>query len=137
MADPDRALDQAVDGPELANYAAYYVIPYIGLRDVREIDGAVCDALYAKLLAEGRVKAKPKQQARTQAVHVRRFAANGREMPCRPYSYDTVRCHRKHAENDPLLGQPIKPRNLGRGAEKAPLRQRGASCLPAWNQRRS
>jgi hypothetical protein len=39
------------------NYAAYYVVPYIGSRDVREIDGAVCDALYAKLLAEGRVKA--------------------------------------------------------------------------------
>jgi integrase len=101
------------------NYVAYYVIPYIGLRDVREIDGAVCDALYAKLLAEGRVKAKPKQQARTQAVHVRRFTADGREMPCRPYSYDTVRCHRKHAENDPLLGQPIKPRNLGRGAAES------------------
>src|SRR3989442_15757796 len=38
------------------NYAAYYVVPYIGSRDVREIDGAVCDALYAKLLAEGRGK---------------------------------------------------------------------------------
>ncbi len=24
------------------NYAAYYVVPYIGSRDVREIDGAVC-----------------------------------------------------------------------------------------------
>ena len=35
------------------NYAAYYVIPYIGQRDVQEINGAVCDALYAKLLAEG------------------------------------------------------------------------------------
>jgi hypothetical protein len=30
------------------NYAAYYVIPYIGERDVQEIDGTVCDALYAK-----------------------------------------------------------------------------------------
>jgi integrase len=37
-------------------------------------------------------------------------------MPCRPYSYDTLRCHRKHAESDPLLGQPIKPRKLGRRA---------------------
>ena len=44
------------------NYAAYYVIPYIGQRDVQEIDGAVCDALYAKLLAEGRVKARPKKR---------------------------------------------------------------------------
>ena len=42
------------------NYAHYYVIPYIGGRDVLEIDGAVCDALYVKLLAEGRIKAKPK-----------------------------------------------------------------------------
>ena len=49
------------------NYAAYYVIPYIGQRDVQEINGAVCDALYAKLLAEGRVKAKPKKRPSTQA----------------------------------------------------------------------
>jgi hypothetical protein len=98
------------------NYAAYYVVPYIGSRDVREIDGAVCDALYAKLLAEGRVKARPRKPSSTQAVHVRRLARDGREMPCRPYSYDTLRCHRKHAENDPLIGQPIKPRKLGRRA---------------------
>jgi hypothetical protein len=95
------------------NNAAYYVVPYIGSRDVREIDGAVCDALDAKLLAEGRVKARPKKQATTQAVHVRRLTGDGREMPCRPYSYDTARCHRKQAENDPLIGQPIKPKKLG------------------------
>ena len=98
------------------NYAAYYVVPYIGSRDVRDIDGAVCDALYAKLLAEGRVKARPKQQASMPAVHMRRLAKDSREMPCRPYSYDKVRCHRKHAENDPLVGQPVKPRKLGRRA---------------------
>ena len=98
------------------NYAAYYVVPYIGSRDVREIDGAVCDALYAKLLAEGRVKARPTKPPTTQAVHARRFARDGREMPCRPYSYDTARCHRRHAENDPLIGQPIKPKKLGRRA---------------------
>ena len=39
------------------NCAPYYVIPYIGQRDVQDIDGAICDALYAKLLSEGRVKA--------------------------------------------------------------------------------
>ena len=55
------------------NYAAYYVIPYIGQRDVQEIDGAVCDALYAKLLAEGRVKARPKKRPTTRAVHMRRL----------------------------------------------------------------
>ena len=98
------------------NYAAYYVVPYIGSRDVRGIVGAVCDALYAKLLAEGRVKARPKKQSTTQAVHVRRLTGDGQEMPCRPYGYDTARCHRKHAENDPLIGQPIKQRKLGRRA---------------------
>ena len=58
------------------NYAAYYVIPYIGQRDVTDIDGAVCDALYARLLAEGRVKAKPRTRPGTRAVHERRFAPN-------------------------------------------------------------
>jgi integrase len=98
------------------NYAAYYVAPYIGSRDVREINGAVCDALYAKLLAEGRVKARPKKPETAQAVHARRLARDGREMPCRPYGYDTVRCYRKHAEHDPMIGQPIKPKKLGRRA---------------------
>ena len=98
------------------NYAAYYVVPYIGQRDVQEINGAVCDALYAKLLAEGRVKAKPKKRSSTQAVHTRRLTPDGREMPCRPYSYDTVRCYRKHAANDPLIGEPIKSNKLGRRA---------------------
>ena len=37
-------------------------------------------------------------------------------MPCRPYSYDTVRCFHTHAEDDPLIGQPIKPKKLGRRA---------------------
>jgi integrase len=95
------------------NYAAYYVVPYIGSRDVREIDGRVCDALYAKLLAEGRVKARPKKPPSTRAVHMRRLARDGREMPCRPYGYDMVRCYRRHAANDPLVGQPIKSRKLG------------------------
>jgi hypothetical protein len=39
------------------NYADYYVIPHIGQRKAQEIDGAVLDALYARLLAEGRRKA--------------------------------------------------------------------------------
>lgn len=43
------------------NYADHYVIPYIGKRKVQDIDGEVLDALYAKLRAEGRVKAKPKK----------------------------------------------------------------------------
>jgi hypothetical protein len=98
------------------NYAAYYVVPHIGQRDVQDIDGAVCDALYAKLLAEGRVKARPKKRSATQAVHVRRLAPDGRALPCRPYVYDTVRCYRTHAEDDPAIGRPIEPRKLGRRA---------------------
>jgi hypothetical protein len=38
------------------DYADYYVIPHIGKRKLQDIDGAVLDALYAKLLAEGRRK---------------------------------------------------------------------------------
>jgi len=100
------------------NYAAYYVIPYIGQRDVQDIDGAVCDALYAKLLSEGRVKARPKQKPTERPVHARRLSPDGRELPCRPYGYDTVRCYRKHTETDPLIGLPIEARGPGRQAEK-------------------
>jgi integrase len=38
------------------NYADYYVIPHIGQRKAQEIDGAILDALYARLLTEGRRK---------------------------------------------------------------------------------
>ena len=98
------------------NYAAYYVIPYIGQRDVRDIDGAVCDALYARLLAEGRVKAKPTKRPTTKAVHSRRLTLDGRALPCRPHGYDTVRCYRTHAEGDPAIGRPVEPKKLGRRA---------------------
>jgi len=91
------------------NYANYYVVPYIGQRDVQEIDGGVCDALYAKLLAEGRVKAKPKTAPKERAVHVRRVTPDGKVRTCRPYPYDSIRCYCVHAEDDPLLGQPIEP----------------------------
>jgi integrase len=102
------------------NYARYYVIPYMGKRDVQEIDGAVCDALYAKLLAEGRVKAKPRSEPTTRPVHVRRLTPEGRVLPCRPYRYDTLRCHRKHGPDDPMLGQPIEAKKpTRRAAEKA------------------
>ena len=102
------------------NYAAYYVIPHMGLRAVQEIDGEVCDALYRKLLAEGRVKAQPKKERTSRPVHQRRITSDGRSLPCRPYRYDAVRCYRQHAENDPVIGQPIearKPRK--RAAESA------------------
>jgi integrase len=101
------------------NYAAYYVIPYIGQRDVQDIDGAVCDALYAKLLAEGRVKAKPRVHPQSVAVHTRRLSATGRGLPCRPYRWDTVRCYRTHPADDPAIGQPIATRKVGRRAAEA------------------
>jgi integrase len=102
------------------NYMAYYVIPHMGERAVQEIDGSVCDALYAKLLAEGRIKAKPRTPRQTRPVHARRLSATGRVLPCRPYRYDEVRCYREHAADDPLLGQPIaakakRPVELGDG----------------------
>ncbi len=90
------------------NYAKYYVVPYIGERDVQDIDGGVCDALYAKLLAEGRIKAKSKPTPTKRPVHVRRVSESGKVQACRPYRYDPLRCYRTHAEDDPLLGQPIE-----------------------------
>src|SRR5215475_1121670 len=101
------------------NYAAYYVIPYIGQRDAQDIDGAVCDALYAKLLAEGRVKAKPRVHPQSAAVHSRRLSATGRVLPCRPYRWDTVRWYRTRPADDPVIGQPIAPRKVGRRAAEA------------------
>jgi integrase len=101
------------------NYAKYYVTPYIGQRDVQDVTGEVCDALYQKLLAEGRIKAKPKKPSEIEAVHVHRTAADGKVMPCRPYGYDNARCYRKHAADDPIIGQPITPKKLGRAAAEA------------------
>src|SRR5262249_31864592 len=97
------------------NYIAYYVLPHIGRRPVQEVDGRVCDALYAKLLEEGRIKARPRAISRPTSVHVRRVSATGRELPCRPYRYDEVRCYRVHTADDPLLGTPIaaRPRTSG------------------------
>jgi integrase len=98
------------------NYSAYYVNPYIGNRDVWDISGEVCDALYQKLLAEGRITAKPKTKPAAQPVHARRLAADGRVLPCRPYRYDRARCYGEHVEDDPAIGQPIGVRKLGRKA---------------------
>lgn len=39
------------------NYSRYYVYPYIGHRRAQDLDSAVFDTLYAKLLTSGRVKA--------------------------------------------------------------------------------
>lgn len=107
------------------NYAAYYVVPHIGLRAVQDIDGAVCDALYAKLLAEGRVKAQPRKKPTEQPLHVRRVTPDGRSLPCRPYRYDSVRCYRRHAENDPVLGQPDRDQEASAASNSEPRYSRG------------
>jgi integrase len=111
------------------NYAAYYVIPYVGERDVQDIDGAVCDALYAKLLAEGRVKAKPRMKAAIRAVHIRRITPDGKLLPCLPHRDSTVRCYRRHAENDPVIGQPIEARKPSRRTARRSA-EASASKLP-------
>lgn len=96
------------------DYAKNYVVPYIGQRGVHDITGEVCDALYSKLLTEGRVKTKRKPSPTTPAVHVRRLTPDGRVLPCRPHRYENVRCHCLHAEDDPMLGQPIEPKKPSR-----------------------
>ena len=102
------------------DYAKHYVVPYIGQRDVQDITGEVCDALYAKLLAEGRVKTKGKTRQSEPPVHVRRLTPDGRALACRPHPYENTRCHRIHGEDDPLLGQPIEPKKPSRRqSEKA------------------
>ncbi len=102
------------------DYAKHYVVPYIGQRGVHEITGEVCDALYAKLLAEGRVKARGTKRQSVPPVHVRRLTSDGRVLACRPHRYENTRCHRKHEETDPLLGQPIEPKRPSRRqAEKS------------------
>ncbi len=70
------------------NYAAYYVTPYIGNRAVQDINGAVCDALYARLLAEGR--SRPGHQPRNQPTggtrapdHARRADTGMPPLPLR------------------------------------------------------
>ena len=116
------------------NYIAYYVVPYIGQRSAQEVDGAVCDALYAKLLAEGRIKARPNKKPAKQPVHIRRVAPNGQVLECRPYRYDNLRCYRRHDSDDPLLGQPIQARKRSRRAAEADI---PGNLLLAWNPRRS
>jgi integrase len=102
------------------NYSVYYAAPYIGERAIQDIDGAVCDALYVKLLAEGRIKARPADKKPTeQPVHTRQVASDGRVLECRPYRYDIVRCYRRHESNDPALGQPIEAKQRHQGGTKA------------------
>ncbi len=108
------------------NYTAYYVLPYIGQRMVQDVDGAVCDALYAKLLAEGRIKARPKTKTSARPVHVRRIGPTGGVLPCRPYRYDGIRCYREHTVNDPLVGKPIEAKSNRPGKPE----RGGARSLP-------
>lgn len=94
-------------GSAQSDRVTYYVIPHIGSRTVQEVDGKVCDALCARLPAEGQVKAKPRPRSGAQPVHAHGLSATERVLPCRPYRYDSVRCYRAHPADDPLIGQPI------------------------------
>ncbi|MDQ3827624.1 MAG: N-terminal phage integrase SAM-like domain-containing protein, partial [Actinomycetota bacterium] len=49
------------------NYARYYIYPYIGKRKTQDLDSAVFDALYAKLLTSGRVKANSEHRQQREA----------------------------------------------------------------------
>lgn len=49
------------------NYLRYYVNPYIGSRRAQDLDSAVFDALYARLLTSGRVKANAEHQRQQKA----------------------------------------------------------------------
>jgi integrase len=120
------------------NYIAYYVVPHIGRRLVQEVDGSVCDALYAKLLAEGRIRAKPRAISESAPLHSQRLSATGRALPCRPYRYDDVRCYRVHLADDPLLGQPIaaRPRSAAAADNGGPRPQPGLEPKTVVNTHR-
>lgn len=114
------------------NLAACYVYPYIGARDARELDSPVFGALYATLLTESRVKARPASghkhgngRKRSTPAHARRLAASGQPAGCRPFRYDETRCYGKHAAGDPALGKPITPRTTGPASHRAPVPQPG------------
>jgi hypothetical protein len=55
------------------NYANYYVYPYIGKRPAQDLDSAVFDALYDRLLTNGRIKAqRTEKRAKAEAEACRR-----------------------------------------------------------------
>ena len=49
------------------NYAHYYIYPYIGRGKAQDLNSAVFDALYAKLLTSGRVKANNEHRQEREA----------------------------------------------------------------------
>jgi site-specific recombinase XerC len=56
------------------NYANYYVYPYIGKRAATDLDSAVFDALYDRLLTSGRVKAQRSARTATAQAEAARRA---------------------------------------------------------------
>ena len=118
MADADRAFDQAV-WQNWHNYAKYYVIPYIGKRDVKDIDGAVCDARTPGSSPRAGSRPGPRN-----APGCRRSMPGGSRTMAGPSPAAPTemmpRCHRNHAEGDPAIGQPIEAKKPSRRtAEKA------------------
>ena len=102
VADPDRALDQAVHGAELAELRRL-------LRDPLHRAARRAGDRRRGLRRAVRQAARrgPGQGQAEEARRPRRPSTcggsrrDGRVLPCRPYSYDTVRCYRTHAEDDP------------------------------------
>ena len=86
-----------------------------------------------KLLAEGRVRSKSARPPAARPVQTRRLTPDGRVLPCRPYRCDTVRCHRRHAADDPAIGQPIEARKPTRRAANL---FRKLALLPAGEDHR-
>jgi len=62
------------------NYFRYYVYPYIGARRAQDLDSAVFDALYARLLTSGRVKANAEHRRRREAQELARERAIAEHM---------------------------------------------------------
>jgi hypothetical protein len=59
------------------DYAHYYIYPYIGRRKAQDLDSVAFDALYAKLLTAGRVKANSEhgqQREARKAAHEQAIA---------------------------------------------------------------
>ena len=47
-------------------------------------------------------------------------AGRSSSLPCLPHRYDAVRCYRKHAENEPAIGQPIEAKKPPTGGGRPP-----------------
>ena len=80
---------------------------------------------------------RSKRPPAARPVHTGRLTPDGRVLPCRPYRYDTVRCHRRHAADDPAIGQPIDARSGPGARPRGPRNSRRGNRPRAWSRRPS